>query len=58
MKKTIDDANKLYVNRMKSYRELTKEEEKKIQDYLLSISKDGFVEEKVDTTITTVCWKV
>jgi len=43
---------------MRSYRELPKEEEKKIQDYILSISKDGFVEEKVDTTITTICWKV
>ncbi|KNZ41121.1 class I SAM-dependent methyltransferase [Acetobacterium bakii] len=57
MKKPIEAAYKLYANRMKSYRELTPEEENKIRDYLVSISVDGLVEEKVDTTITTICWK-
>lgn len=58
MKKPIDAAYQLYANRMKSYRELTPEEENKIRDYLVSIAQDGLVEEKVETTITTICWKV
>lgn len=58
MKKPMDAAYKLYANRMKSYRELTPEEETKIKDYLVSISVDGLVAEKVETTITTICWKV
>ncbi|MFZ7130891.1 MAG: class I SAM-dependent DNA methyltransferase [Eubacteriales bacterium] len=58
MRKSLDDAYKLYANRMKSYRALTKEEEDKIKRYLMSISVDGFVEEKVNTTITTMFWKV
>ncbi|MBC3887024.1 methyltransferase domain-containing protein [Acetobacterium paludosum] len=58
MKKPIEAAYKLYANRMKSYRELTRIEENKIKDYLISISEDGFVAENVNTTITTICWKV
>lgn len=58
MKKPLDDAYKLYGNRMKSYRELTKEEEKRIYTFLESISEDGFVMEKVMTTIATMMWNV
>ncbi len=58
MKKPIDAAYKLYANRMKSYRELTTAEENKISDYLVAISEEGYVEEKVETTIATICWKV
>ena len=32
--------------------------EKKIKDYLDSISVDGYVEEHVETTIVTICWSV
>lgn len=58
MKKPIDAAYKLYANRMKSYRALTLEEEQKIRDYLVSVSIEGYVEENVETTIVTICWKV
>ncbi len=57
-KMSIDDSYKLYVNRMKSYRELTDEDDKKIREYLQSISKDGFIEEKVSTMIATMYWEV
>lgn len=58
MKKPLEAAYKLYANRMKSYRELSVEEEKKIRDYLVSISVDGQVAENVETTIVTISWKV
>jgi hypothetical protein len=58
MKKTIDEAYKLYANRMKSYRQLTDDEEVKIKEYLDSISENGFVMENVTTTIVTMSWKV
>lgn len=58
MKKPIAAAYKLYANRMKSYRALTQEEEKRIRDYLVSIAEDGLVAENVETTIVTICWKV
>ena len=57
-KRTVDEASKLYVNRMKSYRELTSDEEDQIDKYLMSIAKDGHIEEKVNTTIATMYWEV
>lgn len=57
-KMTINTAYKLYANRMKSYRALTEEEDKEIMNYLQSISNDGIIEEKVDTTIAAIYWQV
>lgn len=58
MKKTPEQAYGLYINRMKTYRDLSPEEEEKIKQYLQSIMKDGFVHENVNTTVTTLFWHV
>lgn len=58
LKKNMDEAYKLYANRMKSYRALTDREELKIKEYLESLSDDGFIEEKVETVKATLMWKV
>lgn len=58
MKKTLDDAYKLYANRMKSYRQLTHKEENEIYNYLKKISENNLVNEKVPTIIATMLWNV
>ncbi|MEW9076985.1 class I SAM-dependent methyltransferase [Terrisporobacter glycolicus] len=58
MEKTLEEAFGLYINRVKSYKEITLEEEKIIKKYLESICKDGIVGEKVNTTIATIYWQV
>ncbi|MDD3169763.1 MAG: class I SAM-dependent methyltransferase [Eubacteriales bacterium] len=58
MEKTIDQACLLYINRVKTYRDITTEEEERIKSYLRSIAQNGMVREEVDTTITTMYWQV
>ena len=58
MEKTLDEAYQLYINRVKTYREITGEEEEKLKAYLRSISCNGMVKEEVDTTITTLYWHI
>lgn len=58
MEKTLEEAFELYINRVKSYKDITLEEEEIIKKYLESISKDGVVSEEVNTTIATLYWQV
>lgn len=58
MKKTLDEALGLYMNRMKSYRELTEKEELEVTAYVKSLLEDGFVYEDVTSTIATMAWRV
>lgn len=58
MKKTLDDAYGLYINRLKTYKDITLEEEEKVKAYLRTLSSDGFVNENVDTTVATLFWHV
>lgn len=58
MEKTLEEAYGLYINRVKTYRDITAEEEQKIKTYLQSVAKDGIVYENVATTITTIYWHV
>lgn len=56
MRKTPEEAMGLYVNRVKSYRELSREEEEKITAYLKSLEKNGMVCEDVETIVATIYW--
>lgn len=58
MQKTPDDAYAMYINRMKTYRDISYEEEQSVKRYLQSITKNGLVCEDVDTTVTTLYWHV
>lgn len=58
MNKTLQDALGMYVNRVKTYRDISSLEEDKIKGYLQSILKDGLVCETVETTVTTLFWHV
>ncbi len=55
--RSLEEAYGLYVNRLKSYRALTAEEEQTAKDYLESLLVDGTVAEQTDTTITTIYWQ-
>lgn len=56
MKKLLVDACSMYMNRVKTYKKINKEEEEKIKQFLKSKLKDGFIEEKVKTTISILYW--
>lgn len=58
MEKTLEEAFGLYINRVKSYKDINFEEEQIIRKYLESISKEGIVSEEVNTTIATLYWRV
>lgn len=58
MKKSLDEAYGLYVNRIKTYQDMTLAEEEKVRAHLKSLARDGFVYEDVDTTIATLFWQV
>jgi hypothetical protein len=58
MKKTLDEAYGLYINRMKTYHDITSTQEENIKVYLKTLLCDGFVYEDVETTIVNLFWKV
>ncbi|MGB8454594.1 MAG: class I SAM-dependent methyltransferase [Anaerocolumna sp.] len=58
LRKTLEEAYELYINRVLTYRDITREEEQGIKAYLNSIVKDGFLCGEVDTTITTLYWHI
>lgn len=58
MRKTLDEAYGLYINRIKTYKKITLAEEDKIKEYLKSLVRDGFIYEDVNTTIATLYWQV
>nr|WP_246583111.1 class I SAM-dependent methyltransferase [Clostridium simiarum] len=58
MKRNLEEAYGLYVNALKTYRDISLEEEQKIIRYLQSVIKDGMICEDVDTMITTLYWQV
>ena len=58
MNKTLDEAYGLYINRMKSYQDLTADTEQELKEYIRSLAVDGMVHEVVDTTIVTLYWTV
>lgn len=58
MEKTLEEAFGLYINRVKSYKDINFEEEQIIRKYLESISKEGIVSEEVNTTIATLYCRV
>jgi SAM-dependent methyltransferase len=59
MRKTLDEAYGLYINRVKSYKEITAKEEQYLKDMIRSMADaEGFVNETVHTTATTIYWNV
>ena len=56
--KSLEEAYGMYINRLKTYRGLTPQEEEKAKVYLQSIAVNGIVEEQVDAMITTMYWRI
>ncbi len=56
-KKTLEEACGMYINRVKTHKRLSDQEEEKIRQFLSSALKEGFIEEKVKTTVTVLYWQ-
>jgi len=58
MRKTLDEAYGLYINRIKTYKDISWAQEEEVREYIKSLARDGFIHEDVDTTIATLYWQV
>lgn len=58
IKRPIDKAKEIYTNKIRLSKNITSQEEDNIHNYLNQIAKDGFVYEKVNTTIAMLYWNV
>ncbi|MBT8223922.1 MAG: class I SAM-dependent methyltransferase [Dactylosporangium sp.] len=58
LRKTLDEACGLYLNRIRTYRDISAAEEDRIRAYLGSLLNDGFVREDIETTVATLFWRV
>lgn len=58
IRKTLEEASLLYLNRMRSYRTLTEDEENVVLQFLKSQMEYGLVYESVTSTIVTLYWRV
>ena len=56
--KTVDEAQKWYLGRLKGTNQLDEKIEKAIKDYLQAISREGMVEETIHTMLITLFWEV
>ena len=56
--KKLEDAEKWYLGRLKGSISLSADAENEIKAYLKSISWDGMVRERTDTTLVTLFWEV
>lgn len=56
--KTIAEAEKWYLGRLKGSNQLDEKTEKNIKEFLQDISKDGVVEETTCTTLVNLFWEV
>lgn len=55
----VDRAQEIYVNRMRTYRDLSDDDVARIDRYLESIADaEGRIAETTDVTIATMCWHV
>ncbi len=58
LRKTLGEACGLYLNRIRTYRDISQGEEARIRAYLSSLLSDGLVREDVETTVATLFWRV
>ncbi|MGI6706662.1 MAG: hypothetical protein ACOX6S_10640 [Clostridia bacterium] len=58
MERSLEQVYGMYINRAKTYRDISSYEEEQIKQYLQSIAKDGVIHEDVHTTVTTLYWHV
>lgn len=57
-KETLEKAYNNYIKKAKTEIEIKKEDENKIKKILDNISKDGYIEEKINSTLATIIWSV
>ena len=55
--RTYEEACDMYLNRAKTYKEISNKTDEEIRDFLRTrINSEGKIEEKVNTTITAIYW--
>lgn len=57
MNQSFEDACAFYIGRVKKSKELSKSEISDIKEYLGSLSKEGIISDRIDTTVATIYWE-
>ena len=57
-KKTLEEAKDWFIGRLKGYYEPAYETIDKVKEYLKFIAVDGYVNERIDTTLVNIYWRV
>jgi len=58
VEKPLEEAYIWYINRVKTYKNITEEEETKLKDYLKSVVVEGKIHDKTSTTVVTIYWHI
>lgn len=58
MNQPYEQACVYYLGRIAMGKKLSDAKEKKVRDYLKSVSKKGMVSDSIDATVTTIWWTV
>ena len=56
--KSLDEAYIWYINRVKTYKNITNYEETKVKNYLNDFAVEGKIYDKTSTTIVTIYWRI
>ncbi len=56
-RKTLEEANAWFLGRLKGRYSIDAKTEERLKAYLQSVSKNGFVEERIDTTLVNMYWR-
>lgn len=57
-KEPLEKAYSTYVKKIKTIKKINDYEENKIREFLKGISKNGYIEEEINSTIATLIWNV
>ncbi len=58
IEKPIEEAYIWYINRVKSFKNISAEEETKLKDYLSTVAVEGKIQDKTSTTVVTIYWQM
>ena len=56
--RSLEEAERWYLGRLRGRKALSREAEQKVGDFLREISVDGVVRERIDTTLVNMYWSV
>ena len=57
-KEPLEKASTTYIKKIKTIRKINEDEENRIKQFLKDISHNGYIEEEINSTISTLIWSL